>query len=733
MIHYLSHADLGDSIMHVRIYSVEQRKAYTNIEKNTMESHWIQLLELNEITEFDDALLPVGAFSDIAVQSENEFQIGIPKFDNFTLKLEPDLIFRALMREIKTRNEIWIELVLEAKATDIPDLVAGEFFYPRKKRSIFWGKCIPNNTEGTVSAQEFEDFSRTGSPLMRKQAEHDGMLSFTFEHWLPWRGSTKVFKDEDGNVLEDANGKTVKELLDTIRAITQPIGVAIEMSRFSDILYETVKALNPTRLFAISDHTLDHFKGEDEPDALSRGNLSMTIAIKGATLVARDLYNVCYRRIDTSGLTTVWCMLFENGPNDDGENLNQFSFYNWKDLREAIVNVTQENDFIFQCELPTLEDVGVVAERIHAGRHINNLTASRRSYWGASSRWLFKQIEEVFLAPAQGIQVTPIGEVRYNPAGAFVSTVHVDEPTPDGMQIYYGFELHKANSFREVHSYFDGGQDITLKTMARFAGQDIISAVVTDVFSGVEIFVTQGTGIEYAKNVEFNLFGAKTFSLDWAEFHARGILARWGQPNTIIECDFSGTGIEAFRAGVTKHFGFTDWGEFPLLRVFQSNIGLLDEGQSSAFFLIQMSRMPGGDGKFKAIETPVFGGLVANPDFPPDVPDGPPIILPPVIHPFEPICGVVNFVFGVLWPGGCIDHADIFVDLALFGTVSSFDDPMPGSVVPVPFNIDVCTLTNGPHTISVVLHLCDGSNASALWNFTVTCPCTGGELHYFHY
>jgi hypothetical protein len=151
-------------------------------------------------------------------------------------------------------------------------------------------------------------------------------------------------------------------------------------------------------------------------------------------------------------------------------------------------------------------------------------------------------------------------------------------------------------------------------------------------------------------------------------------------------------------------------------------LGLLpdfDPNDPVVYLVLENGRTPGGDGSIKCIETTVELSVA-----PPVVPKLPPVITPPVITPpsfAEPLCGWVNFIFGVSF-SGTVCSAICMIDGVPFGAIVG---PNSGNITPVFVSFAACALTIGVHTICVTVIPCDTSVAAVTncWTFNVNHNC----------
>lgn len=719
--HYTTKVKKKEGIYTVRLYSVPvlEKQAlcelpgtyWLALKPGTMDWHnrWLyggtKFMSDSEKDPPKEYPLPSGTvkeFGDNAAAMENEFLIANPDFKSLKLSLKPCKELQKMVSAMRELDfEVWCEISLEQWVANSHVAVYPEFIWPRKQRLWFWGQLIKAPTEGSVDYQGFLPEYKGRAAMLRPSAfvDHKGNLDLEFKHWFKAIASSPV-----------------KDFLDDYKA-NSPLASAADADEVCGHFFERLVAwINPSFLFAATDYRLgigkNPFGVAVEPTIFDI-DLSYTLAdANGKT--QKNLNRIYF----PARIAGDWSpLLLDN----DGE----FSLYKLKDVGELMTRFSEEFQLKFQCEAPCFEDIQNLNyfpdDRFNGGNNLRHWQAN----WQAVSRWLFLEIDRQFV----DFFVRPIEKVvKYKPTATWLNKIHIDEPSPDGMDPSYAEWKHER----------EGGFEYTRKLLLRFIGQRYqwlsdghggFSYVLADDARGFELKIYDPDFLDLQFVKTASVYG------DWATFHVQYIFNLWAGVRSIIKGTSRGIGVEPFgrntkslTANKPRGFGFYDMGDFPLLRRFLGDPGVLFEknkdGKDVAgdYAVYDYARHPGGDFEFSAIEreqTTTDDIVVSVTPGPPD----PPIIdVPP--HPSEPICGVITFIFGVLYPDGCVDHADISIDGNYYGTISGFPNPMPGFVVPVgPITIDTCALGNGPHTITITLTLCDGTTISAAWNFTVNCPC----------
>lgn len=596
-MHYLGHIEETEATYHVRLYSVPKGGPTVMapgfgvpLNKWQMNAHAVYL-QTQPAFEFDPSLLL--SFDKIRLAAENEIRIGVPRYDNIKLTLASDPVFLGIIATLKDADapEIWCEIVCESKATDIPDLPAGAIFFPRKKRCIFWGKCVVQSAQLAVSDQQM-------TPNFAQQAQHIGTLDLVFKHWLLAIATRYV----DPEVPATGQSALVKQWLDEFTNDAKSNNK--KFIRFSEVLYSLLSKISPTPLFAIADHTFHH-PFDDSDSSIARGNVHLDITVLDQPLThsAVNLYSLAWQLYSTDGLGNFqdFLIYFEN---IDHKNPGQYSFYRLKDLAEALVRITGEAKLIFQIEIPTLEE----AAQQNSPLFHQNFSWLRQGHWASCTRWLFMQPTQTAKDMPDMTLITKKDTVRVAPCGAWISKIHIDEPA------VFGSDTLDIGAW-EANSPFDDGQELSYKTLSRFLGT---IGGTDDQPRGYEIYVMGSDRVPHiARRVVFPFLflGGSDNEDDWAKYHAKQYLMLWGNPMSILECEFEGNGLEPFGASapksglvanVKKTFGFYDWGEWPLYRVLSSvPLGLVEESEdnSKGYLVIDIARTPGGDGSLKAIET----------------------------------------------------------------------------------------------------------------------------------
>lgn len=609
-VHLRAASKAGSEIYHYRLYSVPDvlsqvttfiragmlvRDAYAKAGR--MQTH-LDLLAQNGVATS-------APFSETSIKEQDgrQFSIdgemlqGSPSFNNFKLTLFPDAVFLPLVTAIRELNtEVWLEITCEQAVTDCPPLKAGEMYWPRKERLYFWGKLLKNDSSGAVDR---ETRKLTSAQYSKTVIDHAGTLDMTFVHWMKVRGAqtASYWLDQvKATVLlpvgtlptdphlpdNDPNALGIIPI-----AAGDPSIASYQFVRASTLLYKLVQQLSPTALFAMADQRLTNFtlNQPETPASVAQGALQIALGKLTNGTFSTDTLDQIWIPIrmvtyyETDGTFDYYLVgnspLFES-PARDG-SIGPMSLYNIKDLAEAIVRLPEEFFFKWGVELPTLDDVATAP----AQRNGRADAYERQRLWQACSRWLFQPVEQ----PTSKIYSLSPDEktIKYNPAAQWLTGATYDMPTPNNTGPAHWAYITGADEdlkndyagkllFRFTAYFFTNLTSIQYQQsgVELWIGPDDMSLVDIEEYSGVQGFLP---------NDDSAFFGS---AIDWALAHAYFMVLRWGHCRAQIEFDNYGRAIEPFGASSTRlaikpkrTFGLGDIGDFPLLRSFTMQTGLL--------------------------------------------------------------------------------------------------------------------------------------------------------------
>lgn len=696
-----------EGIYHIRIYSLPERSLRSQNafgRTGDLAHHYRYITtENSSVVEIDEALIAeVGSFR---VGIDGEFAMGIPDFGTWKLTLRSHKIFEELIAEIRDlRREVWAEVVLEQRATDVPKLGGDHFLAARKTRSIFWGKLLRHDTRGKAPVQLM--ISEGDSRLTRTfgTPPHLGTIELTFAHWFNVNGA-----------------EPVEDLLDTFRI---PFAAFADAKFSIGVLLNTlIEQVSPVKMKFIADHRSIVEDGfGDAPNALSRCNIELKRIYRSASLQTQQLFQL----ESDARKNSLWSPLLHKrrdyGNNDTSNG--EFSFYNWKDLRQAIFELTREFFLTFQIELPTMEDA---FKMCILPRTPANTSWNRSNYPESCMRWLF--IEGQW---GKKISIMPRRDtIEYTPAATWLKKVTVTEPAPQN-ESSGGWHYEPSPNNKVWLNKFEGGQDVAYRTLFRFAGY------VQKFGAGGWNWVREPLGydltIRIAGNVpEEELVDEVEYLEDtehiidhrWATAHMRYIAGRWGAAKAMLKVESKGVGIEPFGSSqknkpkILGTFGQYDWAEFPLLREITAAPGVLGTPKVPATFaLIEIERKPGEHSKLTFLELtdPVpFSEALYLPPITDPPPPPPPHNDPPVIS-FDPRSPII-FGTVMLAMTATDDIAVSHIRMYLDGTYIGLATHVSSSAWQYSFNSTL--YANGSHTLQCVAHDSEGATADHYLSITI--------------
>lgn len=708
-----------------------------------MEHHIKSIPNWNTPVVIEADVLKSDALGPVAEAVENEIDQGIVTKQNYALKLEPDPILHSLIEAIRDKDtEVWLELTLE-QLPDIPMPAGKRITDQRKNHLVYWGRMIRNEAKGHVDDQDFT------TPLMKNAGAemHLGEFSCSFQNWFTVICSRPAAPFLDYFIsLYDISVDTKEHM--------------------SVLFYRLIEYMCPTSLFAVSDDRLVNFDSgvsfvTDHPRSISHCNFLLHYIVRDEnfTVSATDLWGVLFDLCEGNLLRPLF---LKDAP---------VSLYKkWATLGEAIKTLSRDFRYKFQSELPTFEDYHYYIT--HSWQRQNQYS-ERMRYWAACARWLFIPLHTAPLKLALPKMTVVQGSIDWTPAALFAKKITITEPQfqvklyPLTMvpQYRYSFrdpEPHSAIDYGDVHhleypsdepwndhtndpdfsSSDESGSEITWETIFSLKRRilvwdanisDIVfldadggnSLTVWDDSSGAIITapgaVVQGWDPKSATNTAYS----------WSQFHWAIETQQWGSCRALLEFEVEGVGIAPF-GSLVKASGLLDWSDFPIQRIFNASPGIL-YGKNPAnahpiygeYSVIDISRLEGGNTKFRAIELRTLESINFKvQDDPPSIPpppDPPEITPPTTITDLEPLCGVVNFIFGIAY-GGDVCGVSATVDGLPVGAIVIGTGT---NITGVSIIVDACALLIGPHIICITVTPCDGPPVSDCWGFTVNHTCCG--------
>jgi hypothetical protein len=640
-------------------------------------------------------------FGDVQSSFENELFQGAVEHQNWKLSLDADPVMAELVAAWRNLDkDVWLEVVLEQRAIGIPEPKPFIMNQPLKKRLVWWGKLVRNEATGYVDYQSFKE--QTGLVRKSKRTVHIGGLEMTFVHWL------------HVNFARDA--RSFLDYFRPLAGLSAGDSEHLYASVFS-LFYYLIRYIAPTKLVGFSDASLHDWQDSpvDSHGLTKEFTFDYTFGGDNISLThfTSSFSYLCIPRkhFNQQAGQFIWSPLFTSASDTSDHNPGENSLYTrWQNLGDALVTLCREFFLKFDVELPTLRDAWEVQD-FSIG--YDNLKKDLSDHWKSASRWAFSSIDDFPLA----IQTQPLSEsIKYNPAAIWIRTISIDVPTYS--------DLTNTNIKQTVNNI--EGKEISYKTLFRFIGKNQSNAYDA---RGVELNIMDKNNPALKSRVtqvSFERDLVTTTYQEWSQFHVFKNIDLWGGVRATVEFDHEGTGIEQFSSDI-KSFGFLNWSDFGNLRYFDAAPGLLYSGSDyGRFSVIEISRKPGGNTHIRGIERRVIAGdripdIPLPPVYPP--PDPPVITPPPVLTGFEPICGVIQFIFGVEYDGECVDHVDFTIDGVYVSSLGGWNN-MPGKIVPCSLIVNTTTMTNGSHQICVTVYPCDGPAVTNCWIFTVTNPCS---------
>jgi hypothetical protein len=182
-VHYACSAKAGSEIYHYRLYSVPARRIQFNTMSSTaghMRAHLDLLVQGHAEKPVEFSSLLIKEHGDRTFSIDGEMLQGSCTFQNLNFTLAADATFTDLITAIRDLNtEIWLEITVEQQATDIPQLRAGAFYWPRKTRSFFGASSIRKNVEHLLCARSARAPRRTTSQMAARIPAGSRWSSFT--------------------------------------------------------------------------------------------------------------------------------------------------------------------------------------------------------------------------------------------------------------------------------------------------------------------------------------------------------------------------------------------------------------------------------------------------------------------------------------------------------------------------------------------------------------------------
>lgn len=721
---------------------------------NDMVWHWKNLPKDQTVIEGD--LIKEDGLGAVASKLDNEILQGIVGRDNYKLVFEPDPVLHDLVDAIRDKNqEVWLELTLEQLPDFSPAAPNKKISDARKIRNIFWGRLIRNEAKGHVDKQNFPT-----TLIKDADAElHIGDFECSFQSWLTLFAA-----------------RPASDFLDHYRSLYDPLAQDWILP-MSNLFYKLIEWITPVNLIAMSDDTLKtETQGlADNEKSIDRANFRLHYELVDPTFTyfAKDLWHI---RFEVAKGGVYRPLFFGSESGLIKEQAPAVSLYSkWKIIGDVLNTLPREFRLKFQIELPTLDDVGKYEREalpaLSTGLFSND-ARDRTKYWAACARWIFTEPDKMPLKLASGSMTVIENTIDYTPAALFANKIDIKEtefdwrtaddyeaddnygqtfdttiPNSSTLETSGGHFYSKGKSGTheqlEDSSADEAGQEISYELLFRLS--TFISVYLNFAGAPVPYLLDGGNTIyiyDEGTDALYDAYGVKGFNpkdkdqiaLTWADFHFIKEKQLWSNCRALLEFEIEGVGIANFPT--IKNFDLLDWGDFPHLRIFDASPGILFDKLTGRpivgiFAVFDISQQPGGSTKIRAIEIGDFV-IIILPNVPPTL-TGPPHLDPPVIDappPFSgsPVCGIITITFCILYPAGCIDHADVFVNGVAYSTnINTFPDPMPEDCVPVTIAIDTTTLPNGGNQVCVTIYPCTGGSVTQCWNFTVNNPCTGGN------
>jgi hypothetical protein len=491
-----------------------------------------------EINPLD--IVSIGGFHILA---DGEVIQGIPKIDQLPIEFKSRRYFMPLIEAIRDPfMQTWIEITLDQPVRDLSERnEKPEFIYPRKTRSLYWGRLDKHEVREKVNQQALtKGFVRR---LVRRPIEHDGTLKLSFMHWMKARG---VF--------------AAKEFLDAFKATRPLIPGTDQYINVEATLKGLLAAISPTDLSFATDYRL---KSPADSQAQFQYFIDLELPFWFGNGIESNLIKDLQLRYSIDN-GSKWSALFYSDPS--GSNTN--SFYKWKDLAQALFELSLDLTLYPQWEIPTLEEVRTVPPAL------TNDKLNQCQYWQGCTRWLFLSYDNPPLSMYADLNTDTI-EIGH--AASWANSYKVDQPTVSN--------LLPAPAYSIVQSGAEGGSDESYKTLFRLIGQEYQTIggaqVLVDSPRGFELYIYEGVLIKPVKTIRY---GSKTFT-SWATFHASYKMDLWGGVRSTLSAESDVLAIEPYGQGLIdngtsigqpiRNFGLHDFGEFPLLRTFEFRGGLI--------------------------------------------------------------------------------------------------------------------------------------------------------------
>jgi hypothetical protein len=673
-LHFLAQIPKPEGIYYVRLYDVIRNVPM-------MDRHALDLFANGGAPEnITGDLVYQEGFGDVQSAFDNELLQSAVEHQSFRLSLEADPILKSLVdvwRDLT--RDVWLEVVLETRAQNLPIFKPHQMIQPRKKRLVWWGKMTRNDATGYVDYQKFKR-GVVRDPSLRI---HIGGLEMTFVHWL--------------HVTFE---RSAESFLDDLRA--PHAGTANTDLTISNLLYKLTCYCSPVPLVAMSDQSLIATDKDDDTNLLSSiayGNITLSYSITASPLphTARSLY---YLRVPLRRSSQFTALFHKKGDNGDTSHGDNSLYSRWTTLGDAMVTLTREFFLKFDCELPTIEEAFLLW-----GLPIGfaNDKRNRTSHFASAARWLFCELDSF----PNGITAVPVEKsVRYTPCALWIKKIKIEVPTAEGL----------FDTVHEKDTGFSEGKDISYKTLFRFMGQHYVGSTPVDSFRGFELLISDpvaGGGIPYARTA---VFGEASYNL-WNDAHTARNLDLWGGSRALVEFEHETTGLIPYTDTV-RSFGFMNWGDFSMMHYFDASPGLLyQDSEFGRFSIIELKRIPGGNTLIRGIERKVLTPVDIGE--PPDIPLPPPPNLPPVIvvppDVAEPISGVHDLWLVATDPEACIDHVDFLID----GVFKARQKGGNAYWQRFDFWFDSTAFTNGVHTLTVIITDCAGNVITQTYIFLV--------------
>lgn len=610
--------------------------------------------------ELDPVVMdPIGT---IGVEAEGEFAQGTPKFDTLKLGFLADPALVPVVQAMRDpAMDVWCEVTLD-QTPDLPERDAAKpwSLWPAQVRSAYWGRLERGSFQGHIARQRWQRLKSAFVKLLRRTGiRHDGALTLEIVHWLKVRGEDDVRSLLSKFVPEI---RTVAEHNDIAANGTSSPFYYVQHSWY-EFLRFICSAVAPGGNAELIDWRLKDY-----------GQLQIALWPGYTAGTYASLMNDCYIR--------VWEGESKSPLFDANDEPNEVSFYNWKDLAEALTRISAEFQLLFQIEIPTMADVKEKVKFVRTTFYFANLvTQSLDAY-----------IEH------------DDDTIDYTPAAAYARQYKVTQPNTNDFP---------GPAYSIVKSDWRDGTEQEFKTLTRLIG---VSSSGGDDRRMTEIYVFNNSGVLVPARVAYSPATSKEYT-QWSAAHADTWMRRWGTARSILELKAKGVGLEPFGTStglsISGTYGFLDWSAFPLYRRFTARVGLLSNPGKAVYgvvgasedaavnpdleyIVISCKRTPDGGTDYKLIEVGIVSDDNITDPVDQDIDTNPPNNTPPVLKTNDvnnPTQNVLNLKAGTnmaLTPDGL--GGVVFDATVGGGGVASFNG-RTGAVSPVAGDYGITDIT----------------------------------------